>query len=100
MHEHRLTPQKVFEKGFVDQKEYVSLANGYEGYLLHTRFFRQTNGMYQSQYDFILYSQSMKASVCYTLTIQYNDSTYQFEDTYKLKAFAQTLFGYFTPQWN
>lgn len=93
-------PQKVFDPAFAGKKEYVTLANGYSAYILHTRFYRETNAMYQSQYDLILYSEELKQSFCYTVSVQYSDSTYAFEDNYHLETFARSLFSYFTPQWN
>lgn len=48
--------------------------------------------LHQSRYDPIAYSPKAKGAYLYTVSVQYYDAGYQFEQKYKPKEWAKKLF--------
>lgn len=77
------------------QVKHFRLASGQQAYRVHTRFYRPSNGLYQSRYDLVSYSSKTGKAYFYTVTLQYNDSTTGFETQYNLDGYASRLFSKF-----
>jgi hypothetical protein len=86
---------KVFPKGFSHEEKLISLKSGQKAYLVNTRFYRQEKGLNQSRYDLVVYSPKAGSAYLYTMTVQYNDAGYKFDQQYKLKATAEKLYKSF-----
>jgi len=87
---------REFPKDFIDGKEKIKLPDGQEAYFLNTRFHRKSNGLNQSRFDLIVYSNNEKTGYIYTVSIQYADDSYKFEIDNNLADFAKKLFSYLT----
>jgi len=86
---------RIFPKDFIEEQEKFLLSSGQEAYLLKTRFFRPTKQLNQSRYDLVVYSDKAKQGFLVTVSVQYKDETYLFEDKYHLTDFAKKLYSYF-----
>jgi len=75
------------------QLKHFRLASGQQAYKIHTRFYRPSNGLYQSRYDLVAYSAKTGKAYFYTVTLQYNDNTTAFETQYNLDGYATYLFS-------
>jgi hypothetical protein len=88
-------PDRVFPEGFIEGQQKMLLESGEEAYLLNTRFYRPTKQLNQSRFDLVVYSAKAKQSFLVTVSIQYKDDTYLFENTNHLSDFAKKLYSYF-----
>jgi hypothetical protein len=88
-------PDRIFPKDFIEGQEKLTLQSGQIAYLLNTRFFRPTKQLNQSRFDLVVYSDKAKQGYLVTVSIQYKDDTYLFEDKSDLKQFANKLYSYF-----
>jgi hypothetical protein len=93
---YRSNPDRVFEKNYIDTVQQVTLSSGQEAYLLHTQFFRKSNQFNQSRYDLVVFSEKKKQGYLVMVSIQYNDSTYNFEIEKNLLGFAKKTFSNFS----
>jgi hypothetical protein len=93
--DYRATTDRVFAEGFSHEEESIKLRSGEEAFLLNTRFYRKSKGLNQSRYDLVVYSPKAKAGYLYTMSVQYNDAEYRFEQKYKLKDIAKKLYESF-----
>ncbi|KAA3438730.1 hypothetical protein [Rufibacter hautae] len=91
---YRSNPDREFPKQFIDGQEKIKLAQGEEAYFLNTRFYRKSKGLNQSRFDLVVYSDRAKAGYIYTISIQYADHDYKFEDDNNLEDFAKRLYSY------
>jgi hypothetical protein len=92
---YKQNPDRVFAQGFSHEEEDFTINSGEKAYLLNTRFFRKEQGLHQSRFDLVMYSEKAKTAYLYTLSVQYSDEEYHFESKYKLKEMARTLFSHF-----
>ncbi|MBW8051892.1 MAG: hypothetical protein FVQ77_16455 [Cytophagales bacterium] len=87
---------RIFEKNYTYDEDSLTLASGEKVYLLHTRFYRESDTEHHSKFDLVAYSSKAKAGYRYSMLIQYHDKTYELEKKYHLREFAKKLFSYFT----
>ncbi len=88
-------PDRVFPDGFSHEEREFSLSGMRRAYLLKTRFYRRSKGLHQSRYDLIAFSSQSRRAFVYTLSVQYLDGSYAFEDDYQLESVAGRLFSNF-----
>jgi hypothetical protein len=88
-------PERVFAEGFSHEEKIVSLKSGEKAYVVNTRFYRKGKGLHQSRYDLVVYSPRAKCAYLYTLSVQYYDTEYKFEQTHKLQEVAKQLYERF-----
>ena len=91
---YRSNPDRVFPEKFKDGQEKIKLASGQDAYFLNTRFFRTSKDLNQTRFDLCVYSDKAKTGYFYTVSIQYVDKDYKFEDENKLADFAKKLYSY------
>ncbi|WP_207432580.1 hypothetical protein [Sabulibacter ruber] len=91
---YRSKPDREFPEQFIDGQEKITLAQGEEAYLLNTRFYRKSKGLNQSRFDLVVYSDKAKAGYIYTVSVQYADNEYRFEEENNLAGFAKRLYSY------
>jgi hypothetical protein len=87
---------RVFPENFSSESEELTLKSGEKAYLINTRFFRTSKGLNQSRFDLGTFSEKTGTAYMYTISIQYKDDTYEFEEYFKLKDFARKLYSYFS----
>lgn len=87
---------RVFPENFSYETEEVTLKSGEKAYIINTRFYRKSKGLNQSRFDLGTYSEKTGNAYMYTISIQYSDDTYEFEEYFKLKDFARKLYSYFS----
>lgn len=92
---YRLNTDREFAKGFSHEEKTIKLKSGEKAYLLNTRFYRKSKELNQSRYDLVVYSPKAKCAYFYTLSVQYDDAEYKFEQKYKLKEIAKKLYESF-----
>lgn len=88
-------PDRIFPKGFIEGEEKITLQSGQEAYLINTRFYRPTKQLNQSRFDLVVYSDKAKQGFLVTVSVQYKDDTYLFENVNHLADFAKRLYSYF-----
>jgi hypothetical protein len=91
---YRINPDREFPDKFKDGQEKIKLVPGQDAYFLNTRFYRPSKGLNQSRFDIVAYSDKAQAGYIYTLSIQYSDKDYKFEEDNQLADFAKKLFSY------
>jgi hypothetical protein len=92
---YKTNSDRVFPENFVEGQQKIKLASGQDAYILNTRFFRKTKNLNQSRFDLVVYSDKAKQSYLVTISVQYNDSTYKFEEKFHLADFAKRAYSYF-----
>jgi len=85
-------PDRIFKKGFSHEKENLILKSGEDACIINTRFYRKEKGLNQSRFDLVAFPKGGIKGVVYTISIQYLDSTYEFEEKYELKKQVKRLF--------
>jgi len=95
LHGYRTNPDRIFPKDFTEGQQKIKLSSGQDGYILNTRFYRETKKLNQSRFDLVVYSDKAMQGYLVTVSIQYNDPTYAFEKDFHLEEFARKLFSYF-----
>lgn len=93
---YRENPDREFPKKFKDGQEKIKLTGGQDAYFLNTRFYRRSNGLNQSRFDLVVYSDKAQSGYIYTVSIQYIDNRYKFETDNKLTDFAKKLYSHLT----
>jgi hypothetical protein len=93
--DYRSSSDRVFPEGFSHEEEIFELKSGEKAFLVNTRFYRKSAGLNQSRYDLVAYSPKARSVYLYTLSVQYSDPEYKFEQTYKLKETAKKLYENF-----
>lgn len=88
-------PDREFPENYNSGQEKIAVMSDMKGYFLNTKFYRKSKGLNQSRFDLIVFSEKTNSSYMYTLSIQYNDKSYKFEDENNLNAFAKKLYSYF-----
>jgi hypothetical protein len=88
-------PDRVFPKDFIEGQQRLTLQSGQTAYLINTRFFRPTKQLNQSRFDLVVYSDKSKQGYLVTVSVQYKDDTYAFEEANNLREFANKLYRYF-----
>jgi hypothetical protein len=88
-------PDRVFPKGFSHEEEKIKLKSGEDAYIINTRFFRTDKQLNQSRFDLIAFPKKGKGYT-YTITVQYPDSSYEFENKYELKKHAKDFYSSFS----
>jgi hypothetical protein len=88
-------PERIFPKNFSEGQQKTTLQSGHSAYLLHTRFYRPTKQLNQSRFDLVVYSDKAKQGFLVTVSVQYKDDTYLFEEVNHLEDFAKRLYSYF-----
>ncbi len=86
-------PDREYQKRFSHEVEKITLKSGQPAYLVNTRFFRKSKRMNQSRFDLCTFNNGHAYVV--TLSIQYDDPSYEFESIRKLKGIAKGLFTLF-----
>jgi hypothetical protein len=84
-----------FPENFSEGQQKIKLASGQDAYILNTRFFRKIKNLNQSRFDLVVYSDKAKQSYLITMSIQYSDPTYGFEEKFHLADFARKVYNYF-----
>jgi hypothetical protein len=92
---YRLNSDRVFSAGWQDRQEKLSLGNGQEAWLLHTRFYRSSKGLHQSRFDLVVHSDKAKAGYVFTLSVQHGDASYKIEADLNIPAYGKSLFSHF-----
>jgi hypothetical protein len=87
---------RVFPGNFKYETTETWLQSGEKAYIINTRFYRKSKFLNQSRFDLGVFSDKYNIGYMYTISIQYSDDTYQFENFYHLKEFAVRLFSYFS----
>ncbi len=88
-------PDRIFEKKNNYSEQNYTLSDKSKGIILNTRFYRTSKGLNQSRYDLITYSEKHKTAYMFTVSIQYIDKTYAFEEENNLMDYAKKLYGKF-----
>lgn len=88
-------PDRIFPKDFSEGQQKITLQSGHAAYLLNTRFYRPTKQLNQSRFDLVVYSDKAKQGFLVTVSVQYKDDTYLFEEVNHLEDFAKRLYSYF-----
>ena len=92
---YRENDDRQFPKDFQDGQEKIQLTSGQQAYFLNTHFYRKSKGLNQSRFDLVVYSDNAKTGYLYTISIQYSDDKYKFENDNDLTGFSKKLFSYF-----
>lgn len=85
-------PDRIFEKKKNFSVQNFILSDNSEAIILNTRFYRTSKGLNQSRYDLISYSKKHKTAYMFTVSIQYIDKTYAFENDNNLVDYAKKLY--------
>ena len=85
-------PDRVFEKKKDITEQNFTLSDKSEAIILNTRFYRTSKGLNQSRYDLITYSEEHKTAYMFTVSIQYIDKTYAFENDNNLVDYSKKLY--------
>jgi hypothetical protein len=89
-------PDRVFPDNFKFEIEEFTLGSSEKAYLINTRFYRKSKGLQQSRFDLAIYSGKAKLGYMFTISIQYSDETYHFENDFRLKDFSKKFYSYFS----
>lgn len=92
---YKTNSDRIFPEHFTTGEQKIKLASGEEAYLLNTRFFRKTKNLNQSRFDLVVFSNKAKQGYLITVSIQYNDPTYAFEEHFHLSDFANKIYNRF-----
>jgi hypothetical protein len=95
LHGYRNNPDRIFPKDFMEGQQKIKLSSGQDAYILNTRFYRETKKLNQSRFDLVVFSDKAMQGYLVTVSIQYKDPTYAFEQDFHLEGFARKLFSYF-----
>jgi hypothetical protein len=93
---YKTNPDRVFPENFTEGQQKIKLTSGQDAYLLNTRFFRKTKNLNQSRFDLVVYSDKARQGYLITVSVQYNDPTYMFEEKFHLADFVNKAYSYFT----
>jgi len=88
-------PDRVFKKKKDYEEESITLSDKNEAVLLNTRFYRKSKGLNQFRYDLVTFSDEYDTAYMFTVSIQFSDDTYNFEEEYFLKEYAKQLYETF-----
>lgn len=92
---YKTNPDRVFPENFTEGQKKVKLTTGQDAYLINTRFYRKTKNLNQSRYDLVVYSEKSKQAYLLTVSVQYNDPSYDFEKDFRLTEFASKIYSHF-----
>ncbi len=92
---YRSNPGRDFPKNFKEGQEKITLVSGQPAWILNTRFYRPAKQLNQSRFDLVVYSDKAKQGYLITVSVQYKDDSYAFENDNKLLEFAKRIYSYF-----
>lgn len=93
---YKINTDRVFPENFKYETEEFYLNSSEKAYIINTRFYRKSKELNQSRFDLAVYSDKANQGYMFTISIQYADETYQFEQDFRLKDFARRFFSYFS----
>ena len=92
---YRSNPDREFSPTQPDSEVKYTLASGEDAFITRTWFYRKSKNLNQSRMDLITYSKKEKVAYLYTISLQYSDSDYSFDNENDVDGFGKKLFSYF-----